>query len=139
MQLSAEEDCLNLQRSKMKTLYDKIGGRPNIELMVTAFYQRVLGDALLAPFFEGKDIEKLKRMQVAFFSIALGGGAPEQMPSLSQAHAGLGIQVKHLTRFTELLIETLGEVGIAEGDAQKVYERIATYTNEVLGDANVDG
>lgn len=123
----------------MSTLYEKIGGRTNIELMVTAFYQRVLSDNLLAPFFENTEIEKLKQMQVAFFSIALGGGEPDAMPSLRDAHAGRGIDSKHLTRFTELLIETLSEVGIEEQDAKEVYERIATYSNDVLGESNVDG
>ncbi|MEL7498641.1 MAG: group 1 truncated hemoglobin [Planctomycetota bacterium] len=121
------------------TLYEMIGGRENVELMVTAFYQRVLADPLLAPFFEYTEIEKLKKMQVAFFSIALGGGEPAEMSSLRKVHAGRGIESKHLTRFTELLMETLMEVGITEENAKKVYERIGTYSNDILGESNVDG
>lgn len=123
----------------METLYDRIGGRPSIERMVTAFYQRVLADPLLCPFFEDTSIEKLKQMQVAFFSIALGGDEPSKMPSLFEAHAGRGIESEHLTRFTKLLVETLAEVGVGEDDAKRVYERVATYANEILGDSNVDG
>ena len=95
----------------MNTLYQQIGGQPSVEKMVTAFYQRVLADPLLAPYFSGVEIEKLKSMQVAFFTIALGGDEPEKMPSLRESHAGRGIESKHLTRFTELLLETLSEVG----------------------------
>lgn len=123
----------------METLFETIGGRPSIEKMVTAFYQRVLADAELSPFFEGTDTEKLQRMQVAFFSIALGGGEPEAMPSLRAIHQGRGIEVRHLSRFTELLVETLAEVGIDEEVANKVYERIALYSNEILGESSVDG
>lgn len=123
----------------MKTLYERIGGQTTIELMVTAFYQRVLSDPLLSPFFKNVSIEKLKRMQIAFFSIALGGDEPDKMPSLYEAHRGRGIESKHLTRFTELLVETLREVGIPEPDAEKVYERIAIYGNDVLGESSVDG
>lgn len=123
----------------MQTLFEQIGGRPNVELMVTSFYQRVLSDPMLAPFFEDTDIEKLKRMQVTFFTIALGGGEPDEMPSLREAHQGRGIERKHLSRFTELLVETLGEVGIPEEAASKVYQRIATYSNDILGESNEDG
>jgi len=123
----------------METLYDRIGGEPTIEKMVTAFYQRVLADPLLAPFFENTSIEKLGKMQIAFFRIALGGGEPDKMPSLYASHRGRGIKSVHLSRFTELLVETLKEVGIDEADAQKVYERIATYSNDVLGETSVDG
>ena len=123
----------------MKTLYETIGGKTNVQRLVTAFYQRVLSDPLISPFFENTSIEKLKKMQIAFFTIALGGGEPSQMPNLANVHRGRGIESKHLSRFTELLIETLGEIGIAEGDARKVYERIATYSNDVLGETSVDG
>lgn len=123
----------------METLFEKIGGRPSIELMVTAFYQRVLADKLLSSFFDNTEIDKLKQMQIAFFSIALGGDEPEKMPSLFEAHRGRGIESKHLTRFTELLVDTLAEVGIPSEDAQRVYERIAAYSNDILGDSSVDG
>lgn len=123
----------------METLFERIGGTNTIEKMVTAFYQRVLADPLLSPFFGQTSIEKLKKMQIAFFSIALGGGEPDKMPSLDDAHRGRGIESKHLTRFTELLLDTLTEIGISESDAQSVYERIATYSNDVLGDTSVDG
>ena len=123
----------------METLYEKIGGKPSIEKMITLFYQHVLSDPLLSPFFRDSSIEKLTQMQTAFFSIALGGEEPTQMPSLAGAHRGRGIESKHLTRFTELLVQTLTEVGISEQDTQRVYERIATYSNEILGESNVDG
>ena len=123
----------------MNTLYEQIGGHDKIQEMVTAFYRRVLGDPLLAGFFDKVDIEKLKRMQISFFTIALGGGEPEQMPSLREAHNDLKIERSHLTRFTELLVDTLGELGISEDSTKKVYERISTYSNEILGESTVDG
>ena len=127
------------KENSQETLFEKIGGRSSVEQMVTAFYQRVLADPLLMPFFEDKDVERLQRMQVTFFTIALSGIEPDGMTSLRQVHQGLGIEIKHLTRFTELLIETLEEVGVPESEAKKVYERIATFSNEILGDTNVDG
>ena len=123
----------------METLYERIGGKESIEQLITAFYQRVMNDPMLNPFFENTSIEKLKRMQVAFFTIALGGPEPEEMPNLADAHRDRGIESKHLTRYTELLIETLADIGIPEEAAQKVYQRIATYSNDVLGETSVDG
>lgn len=123
----------------MKTLYELIGGEDNIRKLVTAFYQRVLNDPLLQPFFEGVSVDKLQRMQVSFFSIALGGPEPPFVISLSDAHRGRGIRSDHLTRFTQHLLGTLEEIGIEEKAAQRVYERIGTYSNEILGESNVDG
>lgn len=122
----------------MQTLYEEIGAE-NIEKLVVAFYQNVLADPLLEPFFENTSIEKLKRMQVAFFTIALGGPEPVSQSSLYEAHRGRGIEVKHLTRFTEHLLNSLGEIGIDEERAARVYERISTHADDVLGESSIDG
>ena len=123
----------------MTTLYEQIGGESGIEQLVVAFYQNVLSDPLLQPFFEKSSIEKLHRMQKAFFAVALGGPEPDFEISLYEAHRGRGIERQHLTRFTEHLVQTLAEIGIPEEAAKRVYERIATYSDEVLGESSVDG
>jgi hemoglobin len=122
-----------------QTLYEKIGGAETIEKLVVAFYQNVLSDPLLLPFFDHTSMDKLQQMQRAFFSIALGGPEPEVAISLYAAHRGRGIERKHLTRFTEHLVKTLGEIGIHEEDAQEIYRRIALYSDEVLGESNYGG
>lgn len=123
----------------METIFEQIGGTATVEKLVTCFYQHVLSDPLLSPFFEHTSVEKLTSMQVAFFTIALGGPEPSKMPSLLEAHRGRGIESRHLTRFTELLMLTLEDSGIQPKNAQKIYQRIATYSNEVLGETSVDG
>lgn len=123
----------------METLYEKIGGEPTIDKLITTFYQYVMADPMLLPFFENTTIEKLQSMQKAFFTIALGGPEPDLKISLYEAHRGRGIERKHLTRFTDHLMETLQEIGVEEESATKVYQRISTYSDEVLGDTSVDG
>ena len=123
----------------MQSLYEQIGGAKTIDEFVVSFYQHVLADPMLSPFFENTSIEKLQKMQKAFFSIALGGPEPDSKISLYEAHQGRGIQSKHLTRFTEHLMDTLREIGIDQDKATKIYQRIATYSNDILGESSVDG
>ena len=52
----------------MSTLYEQIGGEPTIEKLVSTFYRNVLADPLLSPFFEETSIERLMKMQKAFFT-----------------------------------------------------------------------
>ena len=123
----------------MTTLYEQIGGQPAVEKLVKAFYKNVLSDPLLSPFFQTISLGKLERMQIAFFSVALGGPEPDPRINLFEVHQGMGIQVKHLTRFTEQLVKTLEEIGVQPEQAQEVYQRIAMRADEVLGDSTVDG
>ena len=123
----------------MTTIYEQIGGEPTIDKLIVAFYQRVLADPLLAPFFEHSSVEKLQTMQKAFFSIALGGPEPDTKIDLVRAHHGRGIESRHLSKFTEHLMATLDEIGVDEQAARRVYDRIATYSNDILGESSVDG
>jgi len=123
----------------MTTLYEKIGGAETIAKLVDAFYQRVLADPMIASFFENTSMDKQREMQKAFFTLALGGPEPDFEISLYEAHLGRGIERRHLTRFTEILIDTLREIGIEEKNASEVYARIAMYSDDVLGESAVDG
>lgn len=123
----------------MQTIYEQIGGAPTIDKLVGTFYQHVLADPLLSPFFENTSIEKLQRMQKAFFTIALGGPEPDIKVSIFESHRGRGIKRNHLTRFTEHLMHSLREIGVEEKNATKVYQRISLYADDVLGEAAEDG
>lgn len=123
----------------MPTLYERIGGQPTIKKLITAFYKKVFSDPQLGPFFVHTSIDKLTRMQEDFFSIALDGPPPEQEILIREAHQGRGIERKHLTRFTDHLLATLKDVGIDEEGASDIVARIATYSEEILGDVSVDG
>ena len=121
------------------TIFDRIGGESTVERLVDSFYQKVLADEDLSPFFKNVPIDKQKRMQREFFAAALGGPSKYTGRSLSHAHYGLGIQRSHFTRFVDILLETLRAVSIDEKDTVKIIDRINTYSDEILGGAGLDG
>ena len=98
----------------MSTIYDKIGGRPALEAVVPAFYDKVLANAELAPFFAGTNMSRLIGRQVEFFAAALGGPEPYRGPSMRQVHQGRGIRQRHFDLVAGHLAETLREAGVAE-------------------------
>jgi hemoglobin len=71
--------------------YDVIGGGPAVSAVVNDFYERVLADPKLAPYFEGVDLARLKRHQVLLVTKVLGGPDNYNGRSLDEAHDGLGI------------------------------------------------
>lgn len=121
------------------TIYDRIGGEEAIERLVGSFYEKVLVDEDLYPFFKDVPTEKQKRMQREFFAAALGGPAKYTGRPLSHAHYNLGIQRRHFTRFVEILLETLQGASIDDRDTVDIIDRINTYSDEILGGAGLDG
>jgi hemoglobin len=122
---------------KQVTLFDRIGGEQGVKNLVRAFYDRVLKDPELAPFFEEASIERLYRMQYEFFAAALGGPVTYSGLSIQQAHFGLGIAKDDFCRFVNHLIDTLKAWQLTEHEVHSLISRVNTYADEVTGAAVV--
>ena len=120
-------------------LFEQAGGLEGIESLVDSFYQRVLADEELAPFFAKVPMEKLRRMQTEFFSAALGGPVVYTGRPIREVHAGLGITKHHLQLFVGHLLETIREMKLDENAINAVYSRIAIYADDLTGETTVDG
>ncbi len=121
------------------SLYERIGGERAIGVVLEAFYGRVLADPLLAPFFEGVERDRLRRMQREFFAAALGGPIRYSGRPLNVIHAGLGIRTRHLARFLEHLTATLDDHDLSERDRYDIYSRIHKYADDITGSTAIDG
>jgi hemoglobin len=118
-----------------ETLYDRAGGEAGVTTLVDIFYQRVLNDPELSPFFAHIPMAKLRRMQVEFFSSALNGPLHYSGRPLAHVHQGHGITKAHLRRFTEHLLATLQSLNLSRQDVQSIYTRIALEADEVADDS----
>lgn len=121
------------------SLYERLGGEGAIAALVDAFYERVLADPLLSPFFAGIEEGRLRRMQREFFAAALGGPIGYSGRPLRAIHAPLGIRTRHLARFLDHLTATLADREISERDSYDIYTRIHLYADEITGATSVDG
>ena len=128
---------------KQESLFDRIGGEAGISGLIDAFYERVLADQELAPFFKDTDPEKLRAMQKEFFSEALGGPLFYSGRSMREVHAGRGIQKKHLNRFTDHLLDLLKsrqtELSLSSQDIDAIYNRIALEADEIADGGSETG
>ena len=121
------------------TPFERIGGAKTVASLVDAFYDRVLGDVELAPFFEHADLPRLLEMQRMIFTMALGGPVAYQGRPLAHAHRGRGITREHLQRFTDHLLATLDEFALDDQEQRDLLARINTYSSEILGGYGISG
>lgn len=96
----------------MGSIYDDIGGAGAVSAAVDDFYVRVLGDPMLAPYFEGTDIDRLKSHQRSFIAAAIGGPEIYAGRSMKEAHAGLDVTPAAFDRVVEHLVATLDGLGV---------------------------
>lgn len=124
---------------KQETLFDRIGGDQAIAELIHQFYDRVVADPELKPFFTHSSMEKIRRMQREFFSAALDGPISYTGKPLGHVHHGRGITKHHFALYVGHLILTLEGLGINEQDVQDVISRINTYADEITGVAGSVG
>jgi hemoglobin len=122
---------------KLLTLFDRVGGEQGVKNLVRSFYDRVLKDPELAPFFENASIDRLFAMQYEFFAAALGGPVNYSGLSIYQAHFGRGIEKEHFGRFVNHLIDTLKGFQLDESEIHMLIGRVNTYADDVTGAAVV--
>jgi hemoglobin len=117
-------------------LYEKVGGTAAIRQLVRVFYDRVLADPRLAPFFPGTDMDSLRAKQVMFLMMLLGRTQPFAGKDLAAAHAGAraqGMGDEHFDALLHHFDAAMREMKVAEDYAREVIARIETTRSAVLG------
>ncbi len=120
----------------MDSLFDRVGGAGAVKAAVAEFYDRVLADARLAPFFEGTETHRLMAKQRAFLRFALGGAEAWTGVSLRGAHAlavSQGLSESHFGWVAEHLQATLESLGVEKDLVTEIIEVVASTQDDVLG------
>ncbi|HEX6240756.1 MAG TPA: group 1 truncated hemoglobin [Polyangiales bacterium] len=118
------------------SLYQRVGGENAILAAATLFYDKVLSDPELAPFFADLDMEQQVRKQVAFMSWAFGGPERYQYRPLREAHAGVreqGLNGSHFDRVAQHLTATLQELGLEPELISEAMGIVASTRAQVVG------
>lgn len=128
-----------MTKPEESTLYARIGGEEGVRKLVDDFYDRVLADPELKPFFEHTPMDKLRSMQLEFFSAALNGPITYGGKPLGHVHQRRGIGKKHFALFVERLLDTLKVLDLDEKDVYEIIDRINLYADEITGEEAFDG
>lgn len=114
------------------SIYDRIGGAPSVAAAVDDFYERVLSDPLLAPYFTDVDVDQLKEHQRLFLGAAIGG--PEQYSgrAMAAAHNGLGITAEAFGAVVDHLVATLASLGVDGETIGEIGAALAPLQDQIV-------
>lgn len=115
-----------------ETLYEAVGGRDAVVAAVEEFYQRVLGDPQVAPYFANTTLPRLMGHQRAFIGMVLGGPDAYAGRSMSAAHESLQVTNAAFDRVVQHLVETLRSLGVGETVVQRVVAGVAPVRAEIV-------
>jgi hemoglobin len=118
------------------SLYEQLGGSPAIEAALDRFYEKVMADERMRPYFDGTNLAHLKKRQAAFLAMAFGGPNHYQGRDLRTAHAAArrqGLDEDVFELFMSRFRTTLEELGVAEEHVSDVMTIAYSGKEEVLG------
>jgi truncated hemoglobin YjbI len=134
---AVQERADNTKQPPVSSLFEQLGGDAAVRAAVDKFYDKVLADDMLKPFFDGVDMNLQRAMQTNFLTFAFGGRRTYSGRDLRSVHARLvkekGLGDKHYDRIIEHLTATLREMGVKEELAQQTVAVANSVRNEVLG------
>jgi hemoglobin len=117
------------------TLFERLGGKPAVEAAVDIFYDKIMKDASISPFFSGVDMARQRGKQKIFMTMVFGGPVKYTGKDLRQAHAPLvkgGLGDKHFEAVAGHLQATLKELGVAPDLVNEVMVLVGSTRNDVL-------
>ncbi len=118
------------------TLYDQLGGAEIVGRAVADFYERVVADDRLGPFFGQMDMSHQVEQQSQFLVMLLGGPNHYMGRSMREAHAepvSQGLDDSHFDRVAGHLADAFRDAGAAESDVAEVVKLAGAIRSEVLG------
>ena len=112
--------------------YQRLGGIDAIRPVVDEFYDRVLADSELAPYFARLDVARIKRHQVLLLASMLGGPHTYAGRSLAVAHRGLGITSAHYNRVVTHLRAVLDDAGVPDDIVAAISDAVAAAKADIV-------
>lgn len=103
-----------------RTMFERCGGFAIVGKIVLAFYDTVLDDDVLAPYFDGVDMRRLIDHQTKFISQVMGGPATYTNESLRQLHQHLAITPEAFATMIARMEETLEAFDFEPDDIEAI-------------------
>jgi hemoglobin len=118
--------------SSTSPLYEALGGEDGIRGAVQGFYERVLADPDLAPYFAGVDMESLQRHQTDMLVTATGGPRQYNGQDMAEAHSGLDITEDAFDKVVGHLGATLKAAGADDDSIGAVVAALSPLRSSIV-------
>ncbi len=116
-------------------LFDRIGGKGAVDAAVGVFYDKVMNDGNLKPFFDGIDMNRQKGKMKVFLTYAFGGAQNYSGKNMREAHKQLvskGLKESHFNKVMEHLGNTLRELNVPNDLIQEAAAIALSTKKDVL-------
>jgi hemoglobin len=110
----------------------ELGGHAGVSATVDSLYRRLVGDPMVAPYFEGVDLDRVRSHMTDFLVVVLDGPDRYHGRTLVAAHAQLGITDDAFDSTASHLLDALEERAVRPEVLDLVLDRVAPLRSSVV-------
>jgi len=114
------------------SLFERIGGMSAVNAAVDIFYQKVISDPCISPFFRHINIEAQAGKLKAFLAYAFGAPLKYTGKSMREAHRHMHLTEEHFNAVATHLVSTLKELNVHQHLIDEVVAIAITTREDVL-------
>lgn len=127
------------------SIYQRVGRKPAIQAVVTAFHENIAGDTVVSPFFANTSGDRLATCLVRQVCQATGGPCRygEEIPNaepgiktpcldMKKSHAELDIGYSDFTALVGDLVKALDSSGVAAADRDAIGAALAPLCTDIV-------
>lgn len=114
------------------SIYEQLGRDVGIRTAVDDFYERVLADPALTPYFDGVDMGRLRGHQTKLLVQVTGGPVEYDGRELAEAHGGLQITGPDFDRVVAHLAATLADLGVDDATIGEIGGALGGYRDDIV-------
>jgi hemoglobin len=115
-----------------RSLYQRLGGRQAIVLVVNDFVGNVAKDRRINRFFANTDIPRLKRLLVQQICAATGGPCRYEGRSMREAHRGLNVRNGDFDALVQDLVISLDKFGVGQREQRELLAILGSLRRDVV-------
>jgi len=113
-------------------LYQALGGLDTIRAFTDDFYDSMLKDTRIAPFFDGINQKYLKHALADYFCVVAGGPCVYDGVSMKDAHAHLGIGKGDFNTLVEHLQRAMDRAHVPFATQNQLLARVAFFHRDIV-------
>ena len=130
--MAADTAAARAQRQRDKPLYDRLGGRDAIQVVVSDIVELHFSEPITKPLTKGVDKAKLIRLVVEWLCRAAGGNVAYTGRDMASAHAHLNMTDVHFMAAGDQIMRCLKKHGVPDPEAQEVLCAIVAHHDDVI-------
>ena len=115
-----------------RSLYDRLGGRDAIVMVVDSFVARVAADDRINKKFARSDIPRVKTMLVEQICNATGGPCTYRGRSMKEAHRNMGVTDGEFDALVQDLVATLNQFNVAKADQDALLNTLGSMRGDIV-------